>query len=519
MASNTSSNNLEVHSVARFDLDKTSKAKLLDYEQHPENWQGQQLIEVARIYMGIADYQAAQGILRKLLSKQPDNTDAIRNLGNCSWLTGDYDKATLQFKKGWAMGDDRSLVNMANMYFSSASYQNIKPLIPDLLKIQKRLIDADCKHEVCNVLIAYSLNALPIHDKDVFLKATEGLTDAFFLEREDTAQFFILALKEFGYQDRAEQFSKKIEAENQKRAAAIFHDGVTKYDAGDLIGAEDAFTRAATLNSNKMVIYYNLGLVKYDLEKFDESVAAYSKAISLNPTNWPLYYALGRVKYRLGKHDESIAAFSKSIELAPHDPQIWNCYVNRGVARQVSGDFSGAIADYNKTIELNPTNALAFKNLGLAQVYLFQWRPALENLRRSLQFEPALAYPHFYIWMIRTRLGEPTEATKELNEYVKPRLAAGGKDMSVFIGQFLLGDLSEDAFLKAAMTSAKGDLQIKNQVCQVYYFIGIKHLLAGDKPGAAEAFKEAIEIPYNIFEFQNAQAELDALKSNSRRQP
>ena len=262
-----------------------------------------------------------------------------------------------------------------------------------------------------------------------------------------------------------------------------------------------------------MVIYYNLGLVKNDLGKFDESAAAYSKAISLNPTNWPLYYALGRVKYRLGKHDESIAAFSKSIELAPHDPQIWSSYVNRGVVRHVSGDFAGAIADYNKTIELNPTNALAFRNLGMAQVYLFQWRPALENLLKSLRFEPDLAYPHFYIWMIRTRLGESVEAAKELDGYVKSRTATDGKDISVFIGQFLVGTLSEEAFLKSAITSAKTDLRTKNQVCQVYYFIGIKHLLAGDKSGAAEAFKGAIEIPYNIFEFQNAQAELNAMQA------
>ena len=42
-------------------------------------------------------------------------------------------------------------------------------------------------------------------------------------------------------------------------------------------------------------------------------------------------------------------------------------YVDAGIEKGKSGDFKGAIADYNKAIEINPQFAIAYYNRGLAK--------------------------------------------------------------------------------------------------------------------------------------------------------
>jgi hypothetical protein len=83
-----------------------------------------------------------------------------------------------------------------------------------LLKARALATNKD-KHEITNVLIIYSLNALPSADKELFLKAVDGLSDEFILERKDTAQVVIEGLKTFGFQERAAKLASTLNSTRQ----------------------------------------------------------------------------------------------------------------------------------------------------------------------------------------------------------------------------------------------------------------------------------------------------------------
>lgn len=190
---------------------QTLAADVQSYEQHPEYWQGTNLIFVARGYASLTNFEKAIVVYKKLLDVQPDNLDAIRGMSNCYLLVRKYDEAAVEYKYGWALGDDLSLVALANQYcLLHPQYEDIKPYIQDLLKVRERTNKSDVKHEITNDLIMYSLSTHSTESKDVFEKAINGLSDGFILDRDDTAQLVFHGLETFGFQEKADELKAKV---------------------------------------------------------------------------------------------------------------------------------------------------------------------------------------------------------------------------------------------------------------------------------------------------------------------
>ena len=68
-------------------------------------------------------------------------------------------------------------------------------------------------------------------------------------------------------------------------------------------------------------------------------------------------------KLNCKQYSEAIADYDKAIEL---DPRSASAYYNRGVTKYNLKEYSEAIADYDKAIELDPNFALAYYARGLA---------------------------------------------------------------------------------------------------------------------------------------------------------
>jgi Flp pilus assembly protein TadD len=64
-------------------------------------------------------------------------------------------------------------------------------------------------------------------------------------------------------------------------------------------------------------------------------------------------------------------------------------YSNRGGAYIAKGQMNRAIADFNKTIRLNPKSALAYNNRGIAYGIKGQRDRAIADLRRALKLDPS----------------------------------------------------------------------------------------------------------------------------------
>src|SRR5262249_60612061 len=71
-------------------------------------------------------------------------------------------------------------------------------------------------------------------------------------------------------------------------------------------------------------------------------------------------------------------------------------YFNRGVAENANGDFEGAIADYNRAIELDPKYAAAYSNRGIAKQAKGDLDGAITDFSRAIELDPQdlMAHKH-----------------------------------------------------------------------------------------------------------------------------
>ena len=64
--------------------------------------------------------------------------------------------------------------------------------------------------------------------------------------------------------------------------------------------------------------------------------------------------AKGRKEVKSGKFADGVASFEKALEIDPNNAGAWN---NRGIARKDKGDLDGAIADYSRAIQIDSNDA------------------------------------------------------------------------------------------------------------------------------------------------------------------
>ena len=90
---------------------------------------------------------------------------------------------------------------------------------------------------------------------------------------------------------------------------------------------------------------------------------AFLTPVTVGQTTAEDYFNKGIAAYKKGLYDEAIANYSKTIELNPRWAEA-SC--GRGLAHNDKGEYDSAISDYNKALELKPNYGDAYFNRGIA---------------------------------------------------------------------------------------------------------------------------------------------------------
>ena len=131
----------------------------------------------------------------------------------------------------------------------------------------------------------------------------------------------------------------------------------------------------------------------------------------------------GIEKAKNGDLNGAIADFDRAIELNPKDDAP---YYNRAQAKWLKKDAAGAIADYTRAIELGSTNPAAYNNRGNARAEKNDRDDAIADYTRAIELKPDYARAYYNRAMVKKEKGDAAsaEADFKMAHKLDPELAS-----------------------------------------------------------------------------------------------
>src|SRR5438876_487692 len=134
------------------------------------------------------------------------------------------------------------------------------------------------------------------------------------------------------------------------------------------------------------------------------------------------YANSGIAKLQKKDFNGAIADFNRALQL---DPKLAKAYDDRGLAKQGKGDLDGAIADFNHALQLDPKDAKACDNRGVAKRHKGDFDGAIADFNRALQFDPKDAKAYVNRGIAKQQKGNLDGAIADFNRALQlnPKLA------------------------------------------------------------------------------------------------
>ncbi len=168
--------------------------------------------------------------------------------------------------------------------------------------------------------------------------------------------------------------NQKYELESPVKTIEVDHRFVTgsydevqaiKYHAKDFIGIISDFDMAIQINPKHSKAYCSRGVVKMYSQDLCEEIILILKNKPIDPEQREAFQQgknMG-VDRILGKYSGAFADFDKAIEI---NPRFANAYFLRGILKTYCQDHQGAIIDFEKAIELDSQFAAIYSKSGLS---------------------------------------------------------------------------------------------------------------------------------------------------------
>ena len=173
------------------------------------------------------------------------------------------------------------------------------------------------------------------------------------------------------------------------------------------------------MDEDKLEKLFNEANRLSDEGKWETSIAKWDEYISMRPhkhLEQVAYDQRGYAKYSIGDHAGAIADYDRALEIFPGNTAARN---NRGMAKRSMGDYAGAIADYDKVLEKSPRDADAYYNRGIAKYSMSDYAGAIADYSQALNINPQHAEAYSNRSAVKIDMGDYEAALADCDQALK----------------------------------------------------------------------------------------------------
>jgi len=185
--------------------------------------------------------------------------------------------------------------------------------------------------------------------------------------------------------------------------------------------------------------FQGFGIMLFRLGDLKDSLAALQKARDLDPANCWIHYALAETLDAMGEYDRGLAAIEQAIQMNPdpNGPVSFYFHDLRAGLHWKNGKPEHAIADWNRSIEMAPYRPYAYKRRGLAYFMQKNYSQALADIAKAVEVDPA----------------QPSNLT-----WISPKLVAGCPDDAFRKGMLKLADTAAERSGSPSVLEARAQI-------------------------------------------------------------
>ncbi len=350
----------------------------------------------------LGNYQEAIIELQMALTKEYKPASLFFDMGYVLYLDGQHEKAKAKFIKALLIKPDffEPLFYLGNISLNSNDFDGaIKyftralAMEPQDTKILYALgISHESKDELDKALV-YLKKAHSLEPSNTSIK------DALDKLKRDTDKNILDAIKCLDKKD----YKKALNYLN--RAIKDFPDYARLYHMKGraLINlklyriAIENLEKALSKDAYNSALLSDTGYAYYQVGEFAKASKLFSKAIKINPKNpqaarflqeiseGDSLFRNGVMHFQSQEFEKAIEGFSQAILNSPKDFKSYNF---RGLSYVRLGEFSDALDDFTKALELNENNAGVMFNLGYTYYKMMDYPKAMEILQKSKILNP-----------------------------------------------------------------------------------------------------------------------------------
>jgi spermidine synthase len=290
---------------------------------------------------------------------------------------------------------------------------SIKKLSVDFSIWEKRIGEENIKHDL----------------REVRLDDPYKLLDALVMTEEDVEKYIAGAMMHTENRPNLEFSAPKSWYETGLEGRRINLESIAGYkkNAFPILDSETAgknikITLSRYDESSRHIFK---GLIHYLNHEYEDSLYEFRQAKFTNPVdrsiedleNIPgailvkLYIALGEKDLRSGIYERAILAYTGVIEINPDNAKAYN---DRGLAYIGMGYFDRAIRDLSKAIDLAPVSARTYINRGIAYTKSGLYENAIEDFSRAIELEPDYEPAYRNRSFVYEKLGRDESAERDL---------------------------------------------------------------------------------------------------------